>query len=152
METGTLPDSQRTSIISLIPKAGKDKHNIKNWRPISISPCDLKILTKALSIKVGNHLDEIISKTQMGYVKGRNINFNNRILRSALSMCKESNLDFIITSLDAQKAFDSVDHNYILNTLEVNNFPKEFINTVKILIANMKAQVQVNGFRLIILE
>ena len=146
METGTLPDSQRTSIISLIPKAGKDKHNIKNWRPISISPCDLKILTKALSIKVGNHLDEIISKTQMGYVKGRNINFNNRILRSALSMCKESNLDFIITSLDAQKAFDSVDHNYILNTLEVNNFPKEFINTVKILNANMKAQVQVNGF------
>ena len=146
LATGILPVSQATSIISLIPKAGKDKHEIKNWRPISISPCDLKILTKALSIKVGNHLDEIISETQMGYVKGRNINFNNRILSAALTKCKENKLDFIITSLDAQKAYDSVDHEYILNTLEVYNFPKEFINTVKILNANMKAQVQVNGF------
>ena len=45
--TGSLPQSQSTSIISLIPKAGKDKHEIKNWRPISISSCDLKIITKA---------------------------------------------------------------------------------------------------------
>ena len=45
--TNQLPQSQRTSCISLIPKVGKDKHNIKNWRPISLSTCDLKIITKA---------------------------------------------------------------------------------------------------------
>ena len=38
---GTLPESQALSVISLIPKAGKDKHELKNWRPISISSCDL---------------------------------------------------------------------------------------------------------------
>ena len=52
-ETGSLPQSQTTSVISLIPKAGKDKHEIKNWRPISISSCDLKIITKAYSLKSG---------------------------------------------------------------------------------------------------
>ena len=31
---GTLPESQTLSIISLIPKAGKNKHELKNWRPI----------------------------------------------------------------------------------------------------------------------
>ena len=51
--TGSLPQSQSTSVISLIPKAGKDKHEIKNWRPISISSCDLKIITKAYSLKSG---------------------------------------------------------------------------------------------------
>ena len=64
---GTLPESQTLSIISLIPKAGKNKHELKNWRPISISSCDLKIITKALSIKVGRLLDNIISDSQMAY-------------------------------------------------------------------------------------
>ena len=87
-QTGKLPQSQSTSVISLIPKVGKDKHEIKNWRPISISPCDLKIITKALSIKVGTHLGEIMSDSQMGYIPGCDINFNNRLMRTALEHCK----------------------------------------------------------------
>ena len=95
---GSLPQSQSTSVILLIPKAGKDKHEIKNWRPISISSCDLKIITKAYSIKVGTYLGDIISNSQMGYVPGRDINFNNRILNLALEHCNSSNLDYSITS------------------------------------------------------
>ena len=34
IQTGHLPSSQSTSVISLIPKDGKDKFEIKNWRPI----------------------------------------------------------------------------------------------------------------------
>ena len=145
-ETGSLPQSQTTSVISLIPKAGKDKHEIKNWRPISISSCDLKIITKAYSLKVGSHLGEIISESQMGYVPGRNINFNNRILRLALDFCNSNNLDYSIMSLDAQKAYDSVDHVYISNTLKAYGFPDNFISAVDVLHSNLQAQVQVNGF------
>ena len=144
--TGSLPQSQSTSVISLIPKVGKDKHEIKNWRPISISSCDLKIITKAYSIKVGSHLREIISDSQMGYVPGRDINFNNRILKTALDVCNSSNLDFSIMSLDAQKAYDSVDHVYISNTLKAYGFPDNFVSAVNILHSNLQAQVQVNGF------
>ena len=144
--TGKLPESQSISVISLIPKAGKDKHEIKNWRPISISSCDLKIITKALSIKVAKYLDSIISDSQMAYVPGRDINFNNRLLRTALSHCKNKNTDFIIASLDAQKAYDSLDHSYINNTLRAYNFPEKFISQVTLLNSNLQAQVQVNGF------
>ena len=145
-ETGSLPQSQMTSVISLIPKAGKDKHEIKNWRPISISSCDLKIITKAYSLKVGHHLEEIISDSQMGYVPGRNINFNNRILRLALDFCNSNNLEYSIMSLDAQKAYDSVDHVYISKTLKAYRFPDNFISAVNVLHSNLQAQVQVNGF------
>ena len=144
--TGSLPQSQSTSVISLIPKIGKDKHEIKNWRPISISSCDLKIITKAYSLKVGAHLGEIISDSQMGYVPGRDINFNNRILKLALDFCNSSNLDYSIMSLDAQKAYDSVDHVYISNTLKAYGFPDNFISAVDILHSNLQAQVQVNGY------
>ena len=143
---GVLPDSQSLSVISLIPKAGKSKHDLKNWRPISISSCDLKIITKALSIKVAKHLDSIICDSQMAYVPGRDINFNNRLLRTALSYCKNKNLDYIVASLDAQKAYDSIDHSYIINTLRAYNFPNNFISQVNLLNSNLQAQVQVNGF------
>ena len=143
---GNLPQSQSTSVISLIPKSGKDKTEIKNWRPISISSCDLKIITKAISTKVGAYLNEIISESQMGYVPGRDINFNNRLLRSALDFCKENNLDNILMSLDAQKAYDSLDHEYINNTLRTYGFPEQFIAAVDLLHNNIQAQVQVNGF------
>ena len=136
---GSLPQSQSTSIISLIPKAGKDKHEIKNWRPISIAPCDLKIITKAYSLKVGNYLEEIISDSQMGYVPGRNINFNNRILKLVLDHCSSSNINFSIMSLDAQKAYDSVDHSYISKTLKAYGFPDAFIHAVDILHNNLQA-------------
>ena len=144
--TGSLPQSQSTSVISLIPKAGKDKHDIRNWRPISISPCDLKIITKAYSLKVGKYLEEIICDSQMGYVPGRNINFNNRILKLALDHCSASNVDYSIMSLDAQKAYDSVDHVYISKTLKAYGFPDSFIQVVDILHNNLQAQVQINGF------
>ena len=144
--TGSLPQSQSTSVISLIPKAGKDKHEIKNWRPISISSCDLKIITKAYSLKVGSHLKDIISESQMGYVPGRDINFNNRILRLALNFCNSSDLDYTIMSLDAQKAYDSVDHVYINNTLKAYGFPDNFIMAVNVLHNNLQAQVQINGY------
>ena len=142
---GALPQSQAVSCITLIPKAGKDKHNIKNWRPISLSSCDLKIITKALSIKTGKHLANIIAGSQMGYVPGRNINFNNRLMKVALNHCNEKNLDFILTSLDAQKAYDSVSHSYISKALEAYGFPSSFVESVNILHNSLKAVVQVNG-------
>ena len=143
---GHVPESQSLSVISLIPKAGKDKHELKNWRPISISSCDLKIITKAISIKVGKHLNSVICDSQMAYVPGRDINFNNRLIRTALSHCKSKNLDYIVASLDAQKAYDSLDHTYICNTLKAYNFPNKFISQVNLLHSNLQAQVQVNGF------
>ena len=49
-ETGILPESHRESVIVLLPKEGKDVSDIKNWRPITLSNCDSKIITRAFSI------------------------------------------------------------------------------------------------------
>ena len=46
---GVMPPSHKESIITLLPKEGKNIKNIKNWRPISLSYCDSKIITKALA-------------------------------------------------------------------------------------------------------
>jgi hypothetical protein len=49
-------------------------------------------------------------------------------------------------SLDAKKAFDSVDHGYIKRTLEAYGFRTGFINTFQILYRNITARILVNGY------
>jgi hypothetical protein len=46
MRRGELPPSHRNSILRLIPKAGKNIKELKNWRPITLSNCDHKLITK----------------------------------------------------------------------------------------------------------
>jgi len=41
---GILPLSHCTSLLRLIPKVGKDTKQVKNWRPITLSNCDHKLI------------------------------------------------------------------------------------------------------------
>ena len=45
LRTGKLPPSHKLSYLKLIPKSGKDLRRLTNWRPISLSNCDRKIIT-----------------------------------------------------------------------------------------------------------
>ena len=47
-----LSTSQRQAVIKLIEKIDKDKRFIKNWRPISLSNVDYKIISKALASRL----------------------------------------------------------------------------------------------------
>ena len=141
--TGTMAPSHRQSCITIIPKAGKDTRYIKNWRPITVASCDLKIITKALSIRMSKVLPKIIHHSQAAYVPGRNINFNNRILSHILK--NTDNQEDIIVSFDAEKAFDSVSHVYLRKVLEKYNFPESFLTFFNLIYKSNSAVVQVNG-------
>ncbi len=52
----------------------------------------------------------------------------------------------MLISLDAKKAFDSVDHEYIKMTLQAYGFGENFIKTFQVLYSNITARVLVNGF------
>ena len=68
LNTGNLPTSHLESVITLLPKEGKDTKDIKNWRPITLSNCDSKIITKAISLKTSKVLESIIDPSQTAYV------------------------------------------------------------------------------------
>jgi hypothetical protein len=60
VEKGELSSEQKRGIISLIPKKGKDRLQLKNWRPISLLNTDYKILTKLLAKRLIHILPNII--------------------------------------------------------------------------------------------
>ncbi len=144
--TNKLTLSHSESAITLLPKEGKDTEDIKNWRPITLSNCDSKIITKALAMKISKTLDSIIDPSQTAYVPGRAVSDNLRSNFFFKKHCKGKNINSVLISLDAKKAFDSVDHEYIKLTLQAYGFGEKFIKTFQVLYSNITARILVNGF------
>ena len=74
-EGGKLPESQRKSVISLIHKKDRED-DIKNYRPISLTNVDYRILAFTLSERLHKVLNNIISSDQCAYVRGRYMGTN----------------------------------------------------------------------------
>ena len=146
LQSGELTESHRQSCLTLLPKKGKDLTQLGNWRPISLSTCDLKIITKAYAIRLKTILPHILCESQAAYIPGRDISFNNRLLNLAKLYANKHNEDVCIVSLDAKKAFDSVSHEYLVKVLRAYDFPPEFIQVFQTLYFNLASVVQVNGF------
>ena len=92
LETGSSPSSHLESVITLLPKEGKDTKDIKNWRPITLSNCDSKIITKALSQKTAKVLESIVDPSQTAYVPGRSVADNLRSNFFYKNYCRKNNL------------------------------------------------------------
>jgi len=146
LEIEKLPPSHLESLITLLPKEGKDNKEIKNWRPITLSNCDAKIITKALSLRTARVLESIIDTSQTAYVPGRSITDNLRTNFYFKNFCQKNNKDAVSISLDAKKAFDSVSHKYIEETLEQYGFGPNFLKSFKTLYKDITARILINGW------
>ena len=109
-------------MITLLEKKGKDKRLIKNWRPISLINVDTKIAFKALAKRLENILPDLIHYNQNAYVKGRSIFEAIRTIDDVLEYTKCSDQSGIFVTIDFEKAFDSLDHRFLLKVLRTFNF------------------------------
>ena len=144
-EHGELSNSQRQAIITLLEKPGKDRQQIKNWRPISLLNHDFKILTKALSLRIRKVLPDIIHHNQSGYVDGRYIGDSIRLVQDVMEIATIRNLPGMLLFIDFQKAFDTIEFDFILKAFEKFNFGRNIINWIQILYKNATSCVINNG-------
>ena len=71
---------------------------------------------------------------------------NLRSLELIKQYCKQEKIKELLVGVDARKAFDIVDHEYMFKVLEAYGFGPKFINWVKLLNKNLKAETLVNGY------
>ena len=57
---GELSQSQRQNLIRLIPKKGKDRLHLKNWRPLYLGESDTKICAKVFALRLAKTLITVI--------------------------------------------------------------------------------------------
>ena len=86
-----------------------------------------------------------IKERQTAYIKGRIINDNIRSIAMSLDISNmEKEIDGLLVSLDAKKAFDSVEHGYIEECLKRFGL-EDFVPIFKILYNELKSDILVNG-------
>ncbi len=72
IEHGVFHRDQKTSLISLLLKKGKDPLDCSSYRPISLIPCDLKNYAKVFASRMEKLIHSLIKEDQTGFIKGRN--------------------------------------------------------------------------------
>ena len=142
---GNLPPSHKVSYLKLIPKVGKDLKELTNWRPITLSNCDHKLITKSLANRLCKAASPVIRDRQTAYLKGRLINDNIRAMLSTINITNlEERCEGLLISLDAKKAFDSVEHSYIERCLKELGC-ESFIPVLRLLYSELETSINVNG-------
>ena len=145
-EQGSLSKSQKLSYISLLCKNPDQPELCKNYRPISLLNVDYKILTKVLCNRLSASLAGIVHPDQTCSVPGRTIFDNCHLIRDVINDVNSNPLDSgILLSTDQEKAFDRVDHSYMLLVLKHFGFSDDFIRWISIIYNDISSAVIVNN-------
>ena len=87
----------------------------------------------------------LIHTDQTGFISQRQTHDSIRRSLSRLSHIQEQNLQALLVSLDAEKAFDSVSWELLYRVLEKFGFHTFFIKGISSLYNNPSAQIKING-------
>ncbi len=123
--------TQCLAIIALIFKKG-EIWLVPNYRPISLTNNDYKILVYVLTSRLVEHLPKVIHPNQTAYMPKRFIGTNVCSVQDWIDHLNEEH-DGIVLFLDFKKAFDSVSHQFLFHLLEHMGFSSEFVTWTRIL-------------------
>ncbi len=99
--------------INLLPKKDKDQVLLTNWRPIYLLNQDYKHATKCITTRIAQCIRSLIYQYQTRFLKSKYIEEKiNRIL-SSIDETDEQDIPAIITCIDFENAFDSLEWSFI---------------------------------------
>ena len=145
-ESGMLSESQRLGIITCLPKPGKPKEYMKNWRPITLLNVDYKIISGVIANRMKSQLNSLISNSQKGFISGRYIGECTRLVSDLIHNMRKRKTAGIILLIDFEKAFDTLNHAFIDKTLRYFNFGENICKWIKTFYNNIVSSVTNNGY------
>lgn len=139
-----LPPSLSDAVVVVIPKPGKDPSLCSSYHPISLINVDAKLLAEVLANRLSTVILALVHLDQTGFMSGRGTDINIKRLFTHMARA-DSESAGVVTSLDAEKAFDSVEWGYLWGVLSRFGFGSGFMTWLRMLYADPRARVHMNG-------
>ncbi|VFQ77971.1 unnamed protein product [Cuscuta campestris] len=139
-----IPKGYDSTIITLIPK--KDPKRLDDYRLISLSTFISKINTKLLANRLKKLLPKIISPEQGAFQKGKSIDDHILLAQEAIhGLDRKVFGGNLIIKIDMEKAFDSMNWNFLEGILRAFGFSQAAINLLMTNLRNTLISMLING-------
>ncbi|KAG1534445.1 hypothetical protein G6F51_012093 [Rhizopus arrhizus] len=122
-----------------------DLTSLKNWRPISLINTDAKVFTRLLNARLMPHLNRLISLQQLGFMPGRFIGENGKLLNVVMSVAEKTSSQAIGLLLDQEKAYDRIHPEYLRQSMSVLGIPSAVIDSLCTLFFSTSIRINING-------
>ncbi|XP_028052598.1 uncharacterized protein LOC114257077 [Camellia sinensis] len=133
-----------SSFITLVSKK-ENPVGLADYRPISLVSSLYKILTKVLSSRLKAVIPQIISENQSAFIGGRNILNGVLVANEVVDSWKKAKKRGLIIKLDFEKAYDSLNWDFLLSMKLNFGFSEKWVKWIKECIISARLSVHVNG-------
>ena len=106
---------------------------------------DIKLLPKALAKKLKEALPCLISAQQTSYIQNRNIGESGRLISDIIEIVNIRQMTGFLVTMDVEKAFELLDHKFLILILKKIGFGQNFISWVDIIFKNQESCVLNSG-------
>ena len=143
-ETCTWPDDWKLQEFVMLYKKGNTKE-CGNYRTIALISHASKILLIIILNRVKIKVEQELSDCQAGYQSNRGTIDMLFSLQILIEKIRNSEDEAFIIFIDYSKAFDSVNHNHLFDTMIKMGFPTHLVSLIAALYDNQKATIRWNG-------
>lgn len=145
IEIQVWPGALKSAEVIPIYKQG-DRADISNYRPISLISNIAKIFERIIYIRIYNFLSEcnIFSANQYGFIRRKGTMDALNKLADIIYTNLDKSKPIIAVFLDLAKAFDTVNHELLLEKLEIYGIRGSALNLLKSYLTNRQQKVRIN--------
>ena len=122
-----------------------DKSEYFNYWSISLVSVGSKLLSNMILFRLRDVVDQVLREEQCGFRKGRGCVDQIFTLRLIIEKCLSCQTPLVLSFINYEQAFDSLDRRALANVLSLYGIPDKYMKVISSMYKNNTALVKVGN-------